>query len=56
VRNGKLGFKSIDIYIRTQLAKAAEAYTSPIDIDARLQAVLAAEKSDKDDCDGGADS
>ena len=43
-------FSAIDDYIRIQLAKAAEAYASGVDIDARLRVILASGKdTDHDD-------
>jgi hypothetical protein len=45
-----LAFARLDARIRLELAKAAEAYASHVDIDARLQAIQAAEKGDN--CDG----
>jgi hypothetical protein len=40
----------LDVHIRTQLVTAADTYASSTDLDARLQAIVAADK-DKD-CDG----
>jgi hypothetical protein len=36
------GFAALDAHIRTQLAKAAEAYASQVDLEARLKAILEA--------------
>jgi hypothetical protein len=33
----------LDVHIRTQLVAAADAYASSIDLDARLQAIVAAD-------------
>lgn len=40
-------FASLDAYICSQLARAAETYTSQTDVDARLNAVLEAENDEK---------
>jgi hypothetical protein len=37
-------FMTLDAYIRSQLAAAAQTYASRSDIDARLQAILASGK------------
>jgi hypothetical protein len=42
-------FAQLDAYIRAQLARAAESYGSSVDVDARLEAVLAAGTHDSDD-------
>jgi hypothetical protein len=43
-------FAALDAYIRSQLAGAADAYASHIDVDARLKAVLeAADEDTRDD-------
>ena len=39
-------YAAIDDYIRTQLARAAEAYAMQADVDARLEAVLKAEQAE----------
>jgi hypothetical protein len=39
--------EALDLYIRTQLAKAAESYTSRVDIEAKLQAILAPRTEDE---------
>ena len=40
-------FTALDEYIRGQLAGAAQTYTSRIDVDARLTAILEAVNDDK---------
>jgi hypothetical protein len=40
-------FTALDAYIRSQLAEAAETYTSQTDVDSRLRAVLQAGSDDK---------
>ena len=43
------GFAALDARIRAQLAGAAETYASRVDLDARLKAILEAEKSNGQD-------
>lgn len=49
-------FATLDAYIRTQLAKAAETHASHIDIGAWLEAALEARRSDDHDGAAAADS
>jgi hypothetical protein len=49
-------FSSLDAYIRSQLARAAETYASHVNIDARLKAVLEAVREDTHDNAAAADS
>jgi hypothetical protein len=42
-------FAALDAYFRSQLAGAAQAYASDVDIDARLKAVLEAATEDEHD-------
>jgi hypothetical protein len=41
VNGEEAGLEALDLYIRTQLAEAAESYASRVDIEAKLQAILA---------------
>lgn len=47
VNNEEAELEALDLYIRTQLAKAAESYASRADIQARLQAILATKTQGK---------
>jgi len=47
VNSEEADLEALDLYIRTQFAKAAESYASRVDIEAKLETILAPKTEDE---------